>query len=184
MRSQSSIGAGLVAIALLGTLLTTASRAQADAASEYRVKAALMYRIAKFVTWPNHHDNNLGLCVLGADPFGASLDALESLTVRDDDVRVYRKINLRDIDKDCAVVFISESERSRIDIVLSRLAGLPVLTIADFQGFAEQGGIIEFSRAAPRIGFRINVDASERAGLKISSQLLQVASDIVREEAA
>lgn len=155
-----------------------------DVTGEYRLKAALMYRIAKFVRWPDAAiADDLGICVLGEDPFGRSLDELEALQVRDVRIRTYRKINLRDLGADCAVVFVSESERSRLDIVLSRLGGQPVLTIADFDGFSDAGGMIEFSRSASRIGFKVNVDASERAGLQISSQLLQVASTVVRSTA-
>ncbi len=44
---------------------------------EYQVKAAFLFNFAKFVEWPaqafKSADEPIGVCVLGPNPFGASL---------------------------------------------------------------------------------------------------------------
>ena len=54
-----------------------------------------------------------------------------------------------------------------------------ILTVSDGDGFASQGGIIQFFTDKNRIRIRINLDAAEAANLTISSKLLRVA-EVVR----
>ena len=50
-----------------------------------------------------------------------------------------------------------------------------VLTVADIPDFVKQGGMIQFVLDGNTVKFEINVAASRRAGLKLSSELLKVA---------
>jgi hypothetical protein len=59
--------------------------------------------------------------------------------------------------------------------VFDRLRGASVLTVGDHDDFATTGGVIHFTRENYRVRFEINVRAAERAGLRISSKLLQLA---------
>ncbi len=176
----------LLCLPLSAGLAADESTRNAEQATEYRLKAALIYSIAKFVAWPEAAEAGpeLGICVLGADPFGASLDELASRTLRDRPLRVHRRINIGSLEQDCAIVFISESEQARLDLVLERLRGLPILTIGDVEGFAQAGGMVEFRVRDARLGFDINVAASDEAGIRINSQLLQVAARVLRGERA
>jgi len=49
------------------------------------------------------------------------------------------------------------------------------------EGFAQSGGVINFVTVEKKIRFEINLDAAERADLKISSKLLRLAQ-IVKDE--
>jgi hypothetical protein len=76
----------------------------------------------------------------------------------------------------CDLVFVSRSEDERLDEILAALADEPTLTVSDTPGFAARGGIVELQARGSRIGFAINVAAYRRAGLAISSQLLELAT--------
>jgi len=65
-----------------------------------------------------------------------------------------------------------------MDQVLDALAGAGVLSISDLNQFARHGGMIEITRKANRFGFSVNIDAVNRNGLRVSSQLLQLAEVI------
>ena len=56
-----------------------------------------------------------------------------------------------------------------------------VLTVGDMGEFAEEGGMISLKMEGTRVRFDINLAAANRARLKISSKLLQLAS-VVREK--
>lgn len=56
-----------------------------------------------------------------------------------------------------------------------------VLTVGEADQFAVRGGVITFVKEANRLRFEINVDAAGRAGLRISSRLLQLAR-VVHDE--
>jgi hypothetical protein len=60
-------------------------------------------------------------------------------------------------------------------VILSSLRGSSVITVADMGGFLEAGGMIQFLNENDRVRFAINVDATSRAKLKLSSKLLSLA---------
>ena len=57
---------------------------------------------------------------------------------------------------------------------------VPILTLGETNGFCETGGVVQFVMRQRKVRFRINVTAAERAGLKISSRLLDLA-EVVRQ---
>jgi hypothetical protein len=143
--------------------------------SEYEVKAAFLYNFAKFVEWPDEGSTRpLALCVLGDNPFGDALAALEGKRVRGRLLETRRDI-YDDDTPGCHVLFINEIDKSRLVRILKRLQRLPVLTVSDGSAFVKNGGIIAFVSVDNRIQFEINLGAAQNARLKISSQLLKLA---------
>ncbi len=151
--------------------------------SEYKLKAALIYKLTRFVEWPREswQRTDFGICILGRDDFGSALDALESRNVHGLPIRIRRLVQSDAVDSSCQILFVSESKRPFLRSILTSLEGQPILTIGDLDGFAEKGGIIEFVRGRQRIGFRINLQQANRAGLKIAAPLLEL-STIVETE--
>ncbi len=70
----------------------------------------------------------------------------------------------------------------RNEETLRRYPERPVLTIGESDGFAQRGGIINFSWEGRRIHLQINREAADRSGLKISSHVLKLA-ELVEDEA-
>ena len=67
-------------------------------------------------------------------------------------------------------------EQGRFKAVLTKLARLPILTVGDIADFAQEGGMIGLVEAEQRIRFNINLAAARQANLKLSSQLLKLAT--------
>jgi hypothetical protein len=168
---------------LVASIAAHVSRAQEP--SEYQVKAAFLYNFTKFVDWPQTSGNDtqrpLEICVVGDDPFGGDLDKIvegESVNERPLVVRRLR----RAVDaKTCSIAFVSSSERGHLRPILDTLRGTSVLSVGDTPGFAQMGGVINFILQDNRVHFEINVDAAQRARLKISSKLLSLAK-VVRSK--
>ena len=76
----------------------------------------------------------------------------------------------------CHVLSISGSEKERIPEILEHLEGRAILTVADSDQFCEHGGVVNLVRQDRRIRFQVNPDAAARAKLRISSQLLKLAT--------
>lgn len=74
----------------------------------------------------------------------------------------------------CHVVFISKSEKVRVDEVLRVLRSRPILTVSELEGFALRGGALNFFRDQGHIRFEVNREAAESQGLKLSSELLRL----------
>ena len=165
---------------LLGGSLGTAQADQSIAPSEYQVKAAFIYKFASYVQWPAASPGNAArpftIGILGEDPFGPSFEEI----VRGQKVgqRPVRLVRFADVDDftQCDILFISASEQLKVRRILATLRGAPVLTVADMDGFAERGGMINLTNEGKRIRFAINVAAIEHARLKAASQLLRLAT--------
>jgi len=153
---------------------------RADAATpEYHVKAAFIYKFATYIRWPptgEHADMPFVIGVIGTDPFGAALDeVMRGQNVQGSPIRVRRLTRPEDA-LHCDVLFVSASERGNLRQILISLRGAPVLTIGDMDEFAERGGMVNLITSPDNhIRFEINKNAIDRAGLKVPSQLLQLA---------
>jgi len=146
---------------------------------EYQVKAAFLFNFARFVEWPPNASAGatapVDFCVLGDDPFGDALDrAVAGKTLNDRTMVVRRGKKLQELNG-CEVLFISNSEKSRLAGILGALRTVHVLTVGECEDFAAQGGEVQFTLEDNHVRFIINVDATDRAGLKVSSKLLGLA---------
>lgn len=143
---------------------------------EYRLKAALIYAIAKFIDWPAETFSGpaspMNVCVLGADPFGSILDdTFKGHTVGGRTVTVRR---VPDVDHGCHVLYVSRSERKRMSLIADELRVSSVLTISEEDGFRSVGGMIELFTDGERVRFSLNLKALEAARLKASARLRQI----------
>ena len=163
---------------LLGGLLL-AAELQAGEFDEYAVKAAYLYNFAKFVEWPAGAFADpaaaLTICIAGDNPFGDALGTLSGKMVESHPVTVRHIPAATGLDQ-CHIVFIGRAEQGRIKPLLAKLARLPVLTVSDSGDFAQGGGMIGLIEAEQRIRFNINLAAARQANLKLSSQLLKLAT--------
>lgn len=159
-------------------LMGRVARAQLPLSREYQIKAAFLFNFVKFVEWRDDAlappTEPIEICVLGEDPFGAALDSIQGKAVKGRNVQVRRLASAEGL-RQCHVAFISSSERERLPEVLKSLESANVLTVGDFESFSQSGGVINFVTERNKVRFEINVTAAERAGLRISSKLLNLA---------
>lgn len=156
--------------------------AQGAVSKEYQVKAAFLFNFAQFVEWPPAAFPNSGtpICIgiLGEDPFGTALDeTVRGEIVQNRKLIVQRSRRVEDL-KDCQLIFISKSETARVAGILADLDPIPVVTVSEMEGFAQRGGIINLYLAGNKVRFEINPAAARRKGLKISSELLKLATTV------
>ena len=149
-----------------------------DEPTEYQIKAAYIYKLAKFVEWSKDaldDDTLVQICVLGENPIGTILKEMVSKKT------IYGRPILVVYDADstqevsCNVVFIARSEEDGCDRILRKLEGTETLTISDIDGFAERGGMIGLYREGQKIRFEIAPDNVKAAGIQVSSKLLRLA---------
>ena len=158
---------------------TTAHCADPEPTREQLIKAAFVYRIAKFVEWPSPFpgppDAPLTFCVTAEDDtFLAAFNTIKGKTVKGRQIRVKAYEGPGDL-SDCCLLFISGKMDQKIASLLSPPPTSTVLTVGDVEYFAEQGGMISLVTSARKIKLAVNVVAVERAGIKISAKLLALA---------
>ena len=150
--------------------------AQSGNLREYEIKAAFLFNFVQFVRWPDSAfagpDAPLYVGVLGADPFGSTLEeTVQGQVVDGHRLLVVRAGRVEDLEN-CQVIFICRSETDRVPGILAQLNSRPVLTVGEMQGFAADGGDIDFYLSNDKVRFEINPQAARQQGLAISSQLL------------
>jgi hypothetical protein len=163
-------------MAALGVMFSTGASAQVN---EYQLKAAFLYNFGKFVEWPSSvfkaPADPFAVCVLGEDPFGRALgDVMYGKALFGRPVQIRRVPNVQQ-GSFCQILFISSSERKSFRSILTDLKASPVLTVGDTEGFAEAGGVANFTLDGEMLRIEINIEAARQKSLLISSKLLNLA---------
>ena len=167
------------ALFLCHFMVSATAEGQNDSVDEYKLKAAMLYNLTKYVEWPDSayagSHAPIFLCILGQDPFANSLTSIVSTETVNSRAILLRHLQ-RDTDtKGCHVLYIGSSERKSTPRILSALNGTGILTVGEMTQFAALGGMIQFSLQDQHVRFDINLNAASRAGLSISSKLLALA---------
>src|SRR6266436_6622482 len=180
LSSQAHVAVAF-AVALIGNCNLSA---QAPKITEYQVKAAYLANFGRFAEWPGSvaadKSESFNICVLGQDPFGADLDAAVAGETIGRARVLAKRISKPQDAVDCRILFISSSEASQWKEILTALRTLSVLTVSDMPQFTRRGGIIQFLLDGNRVRFDINLAATERVGVKLSSELLKLAVTVSR----
>jgi hypothetical protein len=162
-------------------LAISSAAGQGSKPTEYEVKAVYIYNFSRFVEWPAKSAqpaDGFGICVLGQDPFGQSLNStLANVTIAGKKVAIKRIATPQEADN-CRVLFISCSEEKRLKQILGVLDSASILTVSDMPAFIERGGMMQFVWDGDRVRFEVNLATAEHAGLSLSSELLKVAVNV------
>lgn len=179
-RSPRMGGAWLLVV--LGTawcVATVDSRAQQATADE--VKAAFVFNFVKFVEWPadtTPAGAPLVLGVMGSDGIEESLRTFaRGKTVNGHELTV-RRVNGGDDISRVHLLFVGLQEQNRVTDVVKRVDNNSVLTVSDVERFCQAGGAIALAMEQNRVRFDVNLDAADKARLKVSSKLLALARSV------
>jgi hypothetical protein len=157
-------------------------RAEGDL-GEYQVKAGFLINFAKFVEWPpevmKDPSVSLTLCIADSDPFHGELDRIVQGKKIGNHALEIMHLSRNQTARSCLLLFIGFAEKKRIPQILAELASHPVLTVGESDGFLQQGGMIGLIVVDERVKFEVNLEATTRAGLKVSSRLLVLARSIL-----
>ena len=150
---------------------------------QYKLKAVYLYKFATYVQWPEgafrDEASPFVIGILGPAPVGADLREIakvKKIGGRKIDVRNYEQAG--DI-RDCHILFISgavniETQQAAIKL----LSGRNILLVGETPEFLKHGGVIDLLIQENRIRIYISKSAYEREDLKISAQLLRIATVI------
>lgn len=144
-----------------------------------KIKAALIYKIPKFVKWPNRtfeKNGHFNICMLGKDTLNGALNALKNRKISQKRIDI-NYIKLEDLNSShCHVLFVTFSQNKNLSRILNTLNNQPTLTISDINKFATNGGMIEIYKQDKRLAFRINNKAAKAANLELAAPLLDMAT--------
>lgn len=170
----------LILWACCGFMLPSYSMEEYATTYEYQVKAALLYNFTHYTTWPaqvfKHPQQPFMICLFGENPFQG---ALQNTTAEEKIAQ--RRVGIINIQEPadigvCNVLFIPKSEQERQAQALEYAQRYPVLSIGETDNFIKNGGIVKFITKNNKIRFAISNQNAKRSGLKISADLLFIAT--------
>lgn len=165
-------------------ILEVVSLPAAGQVSVSELKAAFLFNFARFTEWPAEvlpAGSPLVLCVIGDADVAQSLTRAVQGKSIDGHAVVARRVGDDAVLKVCHLIYGSGIEGRRARQVLDALKDAPVLTVSDTAAFTAAGGTAYLFMEGERMRFAVNVDAAQRASLRISAQLLSLAR-IVKED--
>ncbi len=167
-------------------LISSFGLAYAQSFSEAEIKAAYIFKIAKFITWNGVRKNRIEFCyVESARPVddisvGNSFKRLVNAKNAHSEWGVTR---LRGLDgvKKCDIVFIAESESSSLAGILSQIGSADILTISDIRRFISKGGMLGFVLdSQDRVKMEANLGTIRKTNVKMSAALLELMQQVVQ----
>ena len=179
--------AGLLVAVLIGALyLPWSANGQGDEAVDrkHTVMAAFLYNFMSFVEWPETApaEGPLLIGIVGADPFGPAIDAIERKTVRDRAIRFRHFRSVAEIEP-THLLFVANDQVERMEEILRKVGDQPVLICGEHEQFTQRGGMVRFYEVEAGEGeqerqlrIEINESLARRVNLQIRSKLLRLAS--------
>lgn len=166
-----------LSIALAG--LPALAWSESSLQREERIKAALVFKLVKFVNWPAAAMSGrepIQICALGESRVGEALSAVDGKPARDR-LAQFRKIaglTVNEI-KGCHVLYIPANAREIGNGLPGHLRGRGVLTVSDASDFARRGGMIGLVQNENKLSFEINLRSARESGIEPGAPLLELA---------
>lgn len=146
----------------------------ADSASEYELKAALLFKFTQFIDWPAPLNGTFNICIYGKDPFGGALININGKKVQQAFMAVKYPHTPGEV-QDCHMLFLDQTDAKRLSVMVT---GLPILTISDDPGAWDENVMIVFIANPNNIEFNVNRSAAQRVGIDFRAQMLQLAHSL------
>ncbi len=177
----------ILLVLLLGaTFLSTTPLVYADSARSLRIKAAIVYYIAKFVRWPSElsspHTTNedVRVCYLKETPFIEEVKLiLKDKTVRKRSFQLTKLSDSQDslesaIHHSCEILILSKQEISSYQTTLRNLQDKPILSICTTTHPKWGECTIQIFEEKNRGKIALDRQWAEKSNLVISSELLSL----------
>ena len=171
--------AGLI---LFSARSTEALAQKIDNINEYQLKAVFIYNFSKFIEWPESafadSNANFEVCVIGDNPFGDTLQALNNRSYKTHPLLVNYPQTI-DEAKTCRILYVGDSKNSpQWKDLIKNIGDAPVLTVSSSEDAVQSGIGVGFIIKEGKIRWALNLNATRKAQLKVSAKLIEIAISI------
>ena len=148
------------------------------------IKAGLLLKFTNFIQWPEvysslYGEEPLNICLHGKEEFGDIFDYVNDHDILRRKILVKRNIQNRDLNT-CHILYFSSIENENFNNLANEIKNSSVLVVTESEKLSHSLVAINFRKVNNRIRFEINRSAFERSGIIISSELLNLAINVVR----
>ena len=146
---------------------------------EEDVKAAFLYKFPAYVEWrPGSFGQPSSPIVIGVTGDDTVAEALRALVAGREAGE--RPVQIRQLAPGALpaglhLLFVGRGASSQVPRLAPMAASQGVLLVTDYEGALDDGSAINLLVIDHRVRFEVSLDATERAGLRLSSRMLAVA---------
>ena len=154
-------------------LLLDIYKTQAQQYDNYALHANIIYRITKYINWPE--DKKSGDFVIGIVGDSPLYDEIKSFTANKtvgNQKIVIKTFSSSVSSYNCQILFITEDESRSLKKIAIVTAGTPTLLMSESYGLAHKGSCINFIFVDEHLKLEINKNNIEQRNLNVASEFL------------
>lgn len=166
----------VLVLSILALLVAGSGRGAGPTESE--VKAAFLYKFTTYTDWP------ASMLPPGAVPIvigvfadeafaGTLISVVGTNRVRGRPLTVRRLASVEET-QGCHLIFVAATSGAQLPEIVNSVRSKPVLLVGEGDKFCRDGGMIALRPAGGKMRFEVNAGRVLSAGLKISSQVIQL----------
>jgi len=157
---------------------TTSLFGSVNSAKEADLKAAYIYNFARYTKWEGLGEkrNQFVICVHKESDLLKSLKKLEKKKMKGMQIKVIVVGEGKNCLRSCHVVILPKLHRKRLEALVKKAVASNVLSVSDTEGYAQKGVTINLKKVSNKMTFEVNLDQVRHSKLKISSNLLKMAT--------
>ena len=171
----------ILIIIVLG--FTTSLFADTNSVKEADLKAAYIYNFARYTNWANKaaKSGQFIICVHKESDLYMSLKKLENKKIKGMRIKVLILDEGKDSLVPCHIVVLPKLNDRRLRSLVKKAVKSHVLSISDTNGYAQKGVTINLKKVSNKMTFEVNLDQVKRTKLKMSSNLLKLATIVSKK---
>jgi len=151
--------------------------AETNNAAEYAVKAAYIYNILRFVSWPDGHllaqTDTVNICLLKQNPFKQYLEPIKSMAITGRSIRLKTIQSLKS-SSDCHLIFFQQEEQQETPLFKQFIQSSDAILLGENIEFINDGGMFGFFIQNNKVKLGANRKAISNPDIHISALLLEV----------
>jgi len=140
-------------------------------------QSMFIYNFCRLIEWPQaEKQGDFVIGVLGNSEIYGSLEKyMTGKKVGVQPITIQKFSDPEDISK-CHILFISYGKSAKISDIQSKISNQPCLLIGEKQDLIDEGAAINFVIVENKLKFQLNADNAEKQNLKVSQNLVNMAS--------
>lgn len=160
--------------------------AQAGAPTEDAVKAAYLSKLGNYVQWPAHAgppaNGRMVIGIVGAEEVANKLAQMAAVRDPVKGTLAVRRLRNGDPLDTINILYLGQGYVSRAGAMIEEAARRSILVVTESSDGLAQGSVVNFRLLDERLRFDISLVSADKAGLRLSSQLLTLAATVIQEK--
>ncbi|MGJ9418635.1 YfiR family protein [Massilia sp. CMS3.1] len=169
---------------VLAGLFALNAYAQVGAPTEDVVKAAYLSKLGHYVHWPAHAappaNGRTVIGIVGAEEVANSLAQMAAVRDPVKGTLAVRRLRNGDSLEHIHILYLGKGYVARAGAMIDGAAARSILIVSESDDALARGSVVNFRVVDERMRFDISLESAEKAGLRLSSQLLMLAATVIR----